>query len=85
MSQMSTSDLIGRRVGRLVVIAFSHSVECDGSRLCLSEWSELSGLSSDRISKRLKNGWAPREAIFAPIRAQFARQQPHAYPTEGNP
>ena len=32
-----------------------------------AEWSEISGISADRIRKRKRNGWSDKNAVFTPI------------------
>lgn len=49
-----------RRVGRRIT--------CDGETKLPCEWSDASGIPSSVIIKRIKCGWAPKIAIYAPLR-----------------
>lgn len=44
-------------------------ITVDGETRTIVEWSELSGVHRSTIWRRLKRGWAPREAVFAPLAA----------------
>lgn len=39
----------------------------DGIGRTATEWSEISGVSADRIRKRKKKGWDDKRAVFAPL------------------
>lgn len=41
---------------------------CRGETRCVAEWSRISGVSEDRISRRLLSGWGEEDAIFKPVR-----------------
>jgi len=42
----------------------------DGRTLCLVEWSEATGISTDTIKKRLMAGWSVRKALTTRVRWQ---------------
>ena len=42
----------------------NHFISYNGETHTLAEWSKISGISSGRISQRLKKGWAIEKAIF---------------------
>lgn len=54
-------------------------ITLDGVTRTISEWAASVGLSNDALSKRLKKGIDPREAIFSPhrrlVRAERERQR----------
>jgi hypothetical protein len=39
----------------------------DGVTRCVAEWSEVSGVKAVSIRSRLKAGWDPKTAVFAPV------------------
>jgi hypothetical protein len=45
-------------------------IEIDGERLTLAEWSRRSGVHRATVGNRLRSGWTPRRAIFAPAGAR---------------
>lgn len=44
----------------------NHYITFDGQRLCLSEWSERTGIGARTISLRLARGWTPQQALTTP-------------------
>jgi hypothetical protein len=46
----------------------NHYITLRGERLCVSEWSERSGISAGTIVARLARGWDEERAITAPVR-----------------
>ncbi len=41
-------------------------ITIDGETLCQSAWAERSGIGPTVIAGRIKRGWTPRDAVFAP-------------------
>lgn len=39
----------------------------DGKTLCITEWSELTGVPKGSIFNRLNRGWPERDAVYQPI------------------
>lgn len=46
----------------------NHRITANGKTLCLSEWSEVTGLQAPTIRHRLKLGWTEEEAVTRPLR-----------------
>ena len=44
----------------------SRYIEVDGERHTISEWGDISGISSKTIWMRLKIGWTPKRAVTEP-------------------
>ena len=45
----------------------AHKVTAFGKTLCLSEWEEQTGVDQGLISRRIKKGWTPENAISIPM------------------
>lgn len=45
-----------------------HFLEIDGVRKSYRGWSEVSGVETQTIYLRVKNGMTPRDAVFTPVR-----------------
>ena len=41
-------------------------IECNGERLCLSEWARRIGISIESLRGRLSSGWSEQEAVTTP-------------------
>ena len=46
----------------------NHIVTANGKSLCLSEWSEITGIQSPTIRQRLRLGWSEEQAVNQPLR-----------------
>ncbi len=58
-------------------------ITIDGTSRILAEWSEISGIDLRLIWGRLKLGWQPAEAVFAPVRLERPLSCQHGHPLEG--
>jgi len=45
----------------------NHLIASNGVTLCISEWSEKTGISVHAIRKRLRIGWSPETAVSIPV------------------
>lgn len=44
----------------------------DGKTLCVSEWSEITGISTNTINQRLNRGWSVVDALTTPVKKSFS-------------
>jgi hypothetical protein len=44
-------------------------IEIDGERLIATDWEKISGVCHKNISRRLRSGWSPRDAVWAPVKS----------------
>ncbi len=51
----------------------NHIVEFDGRTMNITQWSADTGLASWVITKRLKLGWTPTDALTKPVNKNYAR------------
>lgn len=54
----------------------THFITALGEKRSLVEWSQLTGIDSPTIRRRLKLGWSQERAVTAPVRVRPSRQQP---------
>lgn len=53
-------------------------IEFQGRRLCVVEWSELTGINSQTIYRRLKMGWSVDRALTKPVQRKRKKGVLHA-------
>lgn len=49
------------------------TIAFNGMVLCISEWSEMTGLHKDTINKRLRAGWSVEDVLTKPLRARHVQ------------
>lgn len=54
----------------------SHMITHNGLTMCLSEWSQRTGLSHTTILSRLRRGWSVAEALDTPLGVRTRYRQP---------
>ncbi len=54
---------------------WNHNITAFGETLCLTEWSERSGLTSAGINKRLSAGWSAEDAVSVPATPRADRRK----------
>lgn len=56
-------------------------IEALGMTMCLSEWSEKTGLNPDTITARIdRHGWTPEKAVTHPAQIRSIKAHPAKYP-----
>lgn len=50
-------------------------LEFGGKRLCVSEWSEITGISPSCIFARIGMGWTPEQILTTPVKGAIKRMQ----------
>jgi len=46
----------------------NHLIPYDGKKLCIAEWSEITGIHESTIWQRINDGWTPEETLTTPVK-----------------